>query len=30
MKELFINIITMAVLAVSLGYLWTIALTTIN
>lgn len=30
MKELFINIITMAVLAVSLGYLWAVALTTIN
>jgi hypothetical protein len=30
MKELLINIITMAVLAVSLGYLWAVALTTIN
>jgi hypothetical protein len=30
MKELFINIITMAVLAISLGYLWAVALTTIN
>jgi hypothetical protein len=30
MKELLINIITMAVLAVSLGYLWAVALTTVN
>lgn len=30
MKELLINIITMAVLAISLGYLWAVALTTIN
>ena len=30
MKELFINIVTMAVLAISLGYLWVVALTTIN
>ena len=30
MKELFINIITMAVLAISLGYLWAVALTTVN
>lgn len=30
MKELFINIVTMAVLAISLGYLWAVALTTIN
>jgi hypothetical protein len=30
MKELLINIITMAVLAISLGYLWAVALTTVN
>ncbi len=30
MKELLINIITMAVLAIGLGYLWAVALTTIN
>lgn len=30
MKELFINIVTMAVLAISLGYLWAVALTTVN
>lgn len=30
MKELLINIITMSVLAISLGYLWAVALTTIN
>jgi hypothetical protein len=30
MKELLINIITMAVLAISLGYLWAVALTQVN
>jgi hypothetical protein len=30
MKNLIINIVTMAVLAISLGYLWAVALTTIN
>ena len=30
MKELLINIITMTVLAISLGYLLAVALTTIN
>jgi hypothetical protein len=30
MKNFIINTITMLVLAVSLGYLWAVALTTIN
>lgn len=30
MKNFIINAATMAVLAVSLGYLWAVALTTIN
>lgn len=30
MKNFIINTVTMTVLAVSLGYLWTVALTTIN
>jgi hypothetical protein len=30
MKELLINIIAIAVLAISLGYLWAVALTTVN
>jgi hypothetical protein len=30
MKNFIINTVTMAVLAISLGYLWAVALTTIN
>lgn len=30
MKNLIINTVTMAVLAVSLGYLWAVALTQVN